>query len=164
MMISELRDWWEREQERYAALPAYRKFLEDALWWLRYGICHEYRNLKFAVRVRVNRAVRGYDESDWWEYYSNASERAVKLLTLLRDRGTGYKKICACDSFECACDNAKLWKEALSDMIFFHSVCAGLVEGCGGTICDFDNLTEEAQRRYRRGKYLYVKHYEGLWD
>lgn len=157
--LDEMKERWDADRKRYEALPWYGKALEGAVWWLQYGIRNKYRDVKFAIRVRVNRALHGYDECDWWEYHSTNSERAVKLLALLRDKGHGCPgSLCMHDSSEgCECRPFERWRSMLDDMIFFHKVCAG------DTLSRMD-LSDEEKHRYRRGKYYYFKYYESLWD
>lgn len=173
--VSDMKTRLEADRLRYAALPRWKKAVEDSRWWLRYGLNHTWEELRFKVRVRFNRAVHGYDEFDWWEYASNSSRRAVTLLTLLLKKGHGFKCMRTgehdCWDRECR----RLWQEALGDMIFFHTVCGGDYEE--GEVPERGDPIHQAwiktgvifqneadAKRYRRGKFYYFKHYEGLWD
>jgi hypothetical protein len=162
MTIEELKKRMQEDRKRYEALPWYLRAFEDLIWWVSYGIWNKVRDIRFGLRVRFSRALYGYDESDWWEYYSNNSERAVVLLTLLRDKGHGYPGgLCDCPGPEdCHCDsNTKMaqWRAILDDMIFFHRIC------CGDTSARMD-LSGPELERFEAGRKAYCDYYENLWD
>jgi hypothetical protein len=146
--IEAMFDHEDRKREAYAAIPWYQKPFTGYFWFrLKWDTIHGIGECKFRCRVRINRALFGYDEFDWWEYYSNNSKRAVKLLTLLKTKGHSTP----CDV------TPERWNEILSDMIFFHEKAGN------SNIWDLDAFNEE-KHRYRRGKYYYHKYYEALWD
>jgi hypothetical protein len=86
--------------------------------------------------------------------------------------------------WNCDCKPFDRWKEALLDMAFFHKVNAHEMperkhsykssraigdRKDGETITymappEFNDLSSDEQRRYRRGKLLYFRWFESLWD
>ena len=141
-------------------------------WHLYHRIRHKISDIRFDVRVRFNRAVHGYDEFDWWEYASQNSTRAVKLLTILRDLGHGiWPGVSPVPSLGQSIQGVSLdgsgregTKAILDDMIFFHTVVASLPMPGQDKYYEFYDLSPADKHRYRRGKYYYFRYYESLWD
>jgi hypothetical protein len=116
---------------------------------------------------------RGWSDIDWWDYAAQNSRRAVILLTEMRDKGHGISVPGENPSIQgVSLDGAgrEEWKAMLDDMIFFHQCIAGQYKEDHGKfgILPSENYHEikspDAKRRYARGKYLYFKMYESLWD
>jgi hypothetical protein len=157
------------EEEAIAAAPWYEK----AAHWLcgrPRSIAHAYSQAKFCIRVRANRAIHGYDEYDWWQYYSNNSKRAVTLLTLLKNKGNGF--VCMRPRIEHDCWDGiceEKWNAALEDMIFYHSVLAGRYEEVNergiSMTCQlgFKIKNPGKKAQFIRGKLAYFRYYEHLW-
>ena len=130
-----------------------------------------YHDIVFHVRVRVNRAIHGYDQYDVWEYASNVSKRAIVLLNKFKKITGTPAVICTCESFfsdkECDCGARTRWLGMLDDMIFYHTVVAGKyydpdLHDIANYL--FEMTNEDDKRRFRRGRYYYMKYYQSLWE
>ena len=114
------------------------------------------------AKVWLNRrSIRGYADFDVWEYASQNSRRAVKLLTEFKKLKYNSHPVgiptCTCFGEENSDAVNAHWLSMVDDMIFFHRVV------CSDEI-SHHSLSEEGLRRYRRGKFYYFRYYEGLWN
>lgn len=146
--------------------------------WVRAG--QRYSDIRFAVKNWIQRAFRGYADYDVWSYCVNNSLRAIKLLTLLKEKRNGYP--CAIakykeDGYTLDEDDdapGKRWEAMLDDMIFYHMCHAEVPrkpEDCY-VWHDIDISWYEARQfkddaeklRYKRGRYFFMRYYDSLWD
>lgn len=169
-----------QERAYWAAQPKWRKFLLKTLpWWIRHGVRNEIEDIRFRANTWISRAFRGYAGVDWWEYYHENSRRAVKLLTLLKEKGHGIKEEGGYamaqaiywpglykddpESEKAHSDARDVWHAKLDDMIFFHKVHAGMYERDGKEIDAYD-LNETEKARFDKGGQFYLSYYGQLWD
>jgi hypothetical protein len=172
------------EREAYHKLPIHKKAVVNIKDYFKYGLKRNIRDVKYNVRAFYHKHTRGYDDVALWDFYSQASLYAYRVLSEWRKRGIngcpGRWGCSKCQPYSgiggtispwnCECKPFQRWEAAIDDMIFFHQVCADLYfdekdkDKKYKSPLDFYMLTPEDKKRYRRGKFYYMKYYESLWD